>query len=414
MEFMKQIYLLLICQGFYLGSVCQRWTFPSRIVALIGSCVEIPCTYHPAGISGSSSTVWYSYRYHNTDLEILNTEGSLSVIEDYKDRTSLVPGNNSCSLRIDPVRRGDFGKYYPGIAEDKDINSLGKLNKTVHLYVTDVVNLHLHVSYLMADGEATTIRCSVDHTCGSRPLSLRWNKPGQVKRKSVEISEGSWREESELTYIPSYVDDGSPIECSATYLNNVFTKTSRTLNIIYAPQNVTVTFIEVVEAIEGIDMTLQCNSFSKFAILGYEWYKGKTRLPVTGREIKVRNVKDDMEPYSCAAINRVGRGESAPTQIPLLYATIGVHSTMKNDQEFTVLTCHFLRSQPDVTHYTWMKDGSILQNETEKTLTLEDNEKSYGQYSCIVHNSVGNSSDYNYPNYHRVFIALSKDQDGKP
>ncbi|XP_073513698.1 B-cell receptor CD22-like [Phyllobates terribilis] len=391
MDPMKQIYLLLICQGFYLGSVCQRWTFPERITALIGSCLEIPCTYHPAGRSGASSPVWYlydSWRYP----EILNTKDSSSVKEEYKDRTSMVPGNDSCTLRIDPVKRE--GKYYPGITEDKKINSFKLHSKTINVDLTDRANIQLHKLTLMTEGEATIIQCTVVHTCRSSPPFLKWNKPGQAQNQSVEISEGSWREESNLTYIPSYVDDGTPVRCTATYLNRLRTERSGMLTINYAPKNVTVIVILNDELIEGSDVTLQCRSYSKLDVNEYDWYKGKnkTKLPDREWEITVRNVTRDMEPYSCAAINDVGRGESAPTEIPVLYPATEVHIIIKNEGEFTELICDFQSSRPVVTHYTWMKEGSILQRETGKTLTLYNKEESPGQYSCIAHNSAGNSS----------------------
>ncbi|XP_075135283.1 myelin-associated glycoprotein-like [Leptodactylus fuscus] len=237
MESMKQIYLLLLCQGFYLGSVGQQWTFPSMVNALIGSCVEIPCKIHPKETSRKFSTVWYIHN-KKSNPEVLNTKNSSSVIEDYKARTSRVPGENSCTLRIDPVRRGDENKYYPGIAEDKDITAYKTHSRVTYLYVTDNVNIQLHWFDSFTEGEAATIRCSVDHTCRSSPPSLQWNKPGQVKKKSVENYEGSWREESELTYIPSYVDDGSSVQCTATYPNGQRTERSRTLDINYGGSSI--------------------------------------------------------------------------------------------------------------------------------------------------------------------------------
>ncbi|XP_077113472.1 B-cell receptor CD22-like isoform X2 [Ranitomeya variabilis] len=320
MDPMKQIYLLLIYQGFYLGSVCQRWTFPEIITALIGSCVEIPCTYHPAGRSGSSSAVWY-LSIPGSRTEILNTKNSSSSIGiSYKGRTSLVPGDNSCTLRIDPVRREDGDKYYyPGIAEDITINAADKQSiRYVYLSVTDEADVRLDLSNRLTEGEPTTILCSVDHTCRSSPPSLQWNKPGQIQNQS-EISDGSWSEQSSLTYIASYVDDGTPVRCTATYHNGQSFHESGTLNI--------------------------------------------------------------------------------------KYAAIGVQITVKNEGEFTKLTCDFRGSRPDVTHYTWKKDGSILHNETGKILTIYNNVDSYGQYSCIAHNSVGDSSSSEI--YHEDKILYS-------
>ncbi|KAG8582493.1 hypothetical protein GDO81_008074 [Engystomops pustulosus] len=241
MEALQQLYLLLICQGFYLGSVCQGWTFPSSITALLGSCVEIPCTYHPARTSDTSGTVWYLQIYAAYDPVVLNTKYSSLVGDEYRDRTSLVPGDKSCTLRIDPVRRGDDGGlYYPAITEDTSINAYQEQSKTVKLQVTDEVNIQLSVSDIMTEGEATTVECAVDHTCGSSPPDLQWNKPGHVIKKSVDLKDGMWREESALTYIPSYEDDGSLIQCTTTHPNGRRNERWHTLNIEYAPKNVTV------------------------------------------------------------------------------------------------------------------------------------------------------------------------------
>ncbi|XP_075697012.1 B-cell receptor CD22-like [Rhinoderma darwinii] len=378
----KQMFLLIICQGFYLGSVCQVWTFPSTITALIGSCVEIPCTYNiRSRFSRTSSTVWYLYNIL-TYPEILNIKDSSSVKEEYKDRTSLVPGMKSCTLRIDPVRREDTDTYYPGITEKRDINAYKKHYKTVRLDVTDSPgNIYLYTSEPIIEGEASVMRCAAEHTCRSRPPSLQWNKPGHIKKKSVQIYAGSWREESELTYIPSYVDDGTPVQCTATYPNGQRTGRSEILNIHYSPRNVTVSIIGKNEIIEGREVTLQCSGFSNPDVYEYEWYKGKekTKLPDTGREITVQNVTRDTDPYSCAAINTVD-------------AATGVHITVKNDSDVTELICDFLSSRPDVSHYTWMKDGSVLPQETGKTLTVYNNKENYGQYSCSAHNRAGDSS----------------------
>ncbi|XP_069802873.1 myelin-associated glycoprotein-like [Dendropsophus ebraccatus] len=313
MEAVKQVYLLLICQGFYLGSVCQQRMFPYTITALLGSCVEIPCTYDPVWASERSGIIWYVYGGSGYP-EILNTKDSSSVLEEYRGRTSLVPGENSCTLRIDPVRRKDGGRYYyPGTIEDKIQKEAG-----VFLNVTDKANIELYGSGLMTEGEATTMRCIVENICGSTPPSLQWNRYGYVQQKSV-IMRGSWRIESILKYIPLYKDDGGSIECIATYHNLLTFWTSGLMNVKYAPKNVTVTVIDA--GMEGGDVRLQCNSFSNPYVHEYEWYKGKekSRLPETGREITVRKVTRDMEPYSCTARNIMGRGESALTQLPASY-----------------------------------------------------------------------------------------------
>ncbi|XP_066462514.1 B-cell receptor CD22-like [Eleutherodactylus coqui] len=297
----KQIYLLLICQGFYLGSVCLQRMIPENLTALIGSCVEIPCTYDlPEGVH-ASSFVWCLDDFFS---QILNNKNDIFVMQNYKDRTSLVPGNNSCTLRIDPVREDDGNKYYIGIAKDGIISESDKPDSMTQLKVTDEINYQLSVPELMTEGKATTLTCAVKHSCGSSPPSLQWNKPGTVIKKSVDLTRGYWMEESQLLYIPSHVDNGKSVVCTATY----------------------------------------------------------------------------RKPYTASRI------------LNIAYATTEVHITVKYESEFTELTCVFLSNHSNVTHYTWMKNGSIVHNEKKKTLIIYNNEERYGQYSCIAHNSAGNSS----------------------
>ncbi|XP_063797741.1 B-cell receptor CD22-like [Pseudophryne corroboree] len=360
------------------------------MVAPIGSCVEIPCTYFPIRESEKSSIVWYLHDrlYY---IEIFNSRTSSSVRNDYRRRTSLVPGG-SCTLRIDPVRREDEGHYYPGVAGSNSKNAYSMYNRTIYLAVTDSpAKPVLRGSGDMTEGIATIIRCYADHTCASNPPSLEWNKPGPTNRQSVTLSGGNWREVSELTYIPTYVDDGAIVQCTATYPNGLRIQNEAVLIIKFPPKGVTVTSVLT----PGGDAHLSCGSRnSKPAVSKYEWYRGKNKAKLQVRQqiLIVKNVTWDMEPYSCTAINDVGSGESALTEIPVQYAPIKVHIIQSEPKDgVTELKCDFLSSRPNVTHYSWMKNNSLLPNETGQILLVIKTEKNNGIYSCIAHNRAGSS-----------------------
>ncbi|KAG8542231.1 hypothetical protein GDO81_027192 [Engystomops pustulosus] len=252
--------------------------------------------------------------------------------------------------------------------------------------------MKLLVSDIMTEGEATTIRCTAYHTCGSSHPDLQWSKPGHVINKSLDLKYGLWREESTLTYIPSYEDDGSAIECKVQHHNNVFDVTSRILNMTYAPKNVIITVIGMDEVMEGNDVTLQCKSVSKPDVSEYEWYKGETRLPDRGREMTVRSVTRDMEPYSCAARNTVGRGESAPIHIHVIYlpknvaiTVIGMDEVMEGSD--VTLQCNSV-SRPDVSEYEWYK-GETRLPDRGREMTVRNVTRDMEPYSCAARNTVG-------------------------
>ncbi|XP_040182914.1 B-cell receptor CD22-like [Rana temporaria] len=388
MSITKKILLLTLFQGL----VCQRWEFPSRIDGLVGSCVEIPCTFHPEN-PGTSSTVWYLYRRRGYP-QIFNSQENSSVSMDYRGRTSLVPGNNSCSLMIDPVRREDDKYYYPGIAEDVYMNAYSRSSTYLQLHVTDNPTMpKMTGNKEMVEGRPENVSCSVQHTCGSNPPSLRFNKAGQSKRRCEDLSGGKWREILTITYIPSYEDDNTGIQCTATYHNGRTTQMAAPLSIRYAPKEVTVSYPENETFMEGSDVTLTCSSNSNPPAHTYEWRLGdsKTKLRLEER-IRVQNVSKDTEPYSCAAINDIGRGESPPTQIPVQYPATGVQVTVFPTEGATELNCSFLSSHPNVTHYTWIKDGNSLINKTKQILVLDSDGENSGSYSCIAHNTAGSST----------------------
>ncbi|KAM4652324.1 B-cell receptor CD22-like isoform 2-T2 [Discoglossus pictus] len=146
---------------------------------------------------------------------------------------------------------------------------------------------------------------------------------------------------------------------------------------------------------EGDDVYLYCNSKSSPEETLYEWFVGKERIKMAHQtwSIVVRNVSWDSEPYSCSAVNKLGRGESAVTEILVQYAAKKVQiirSDTKNGNVF--LKCYFLSSRPNVTHYTWYLNNTELKDQKQQTIILKKNETNPGIYHCAVHNIVGTTS----------------------
>ncbi|KAM5132674.1 B-cell receptor CD22-like [Mantella aurantiaca] len=178
---------------------------------------------------------------------------------------------------------------------------------------------------------------------------------------------------------------------------NAWTQSRRSvqLHTTDAPKNVTVSLSENKSFPEGNNVILTCSSRSNPPPLRYEWFYGKSKMKLEhqSQKITVQNVSKDTGSYSCAARNDVGRGESPPEEIPVLYAPTGVQVIVLHSTEgATELKCSFARSNPDVTRYTWMKEGNRIMNTTGPILVLDGKEDEFGSYACIAHNAAGSSA----------------------
>ncbi|XP_031762322.1 B-cell receptor CD22 isoform X1 [Xenopus tropicalis] len=386
------VWILLILLPEALG---QQWSFsfPQSIQALKGSCVEIPCSYTRPRTLRPPKVTWY-LEGRKDYYTVFDSHDRGEALDTYRSRTKLVLNTiNSCTLHISNVRSDDEGSYIPEV-DNRDAYDLN--GATVRITVIDTPStINLQGPAVMMEGIPVAIRCSVEHTCGSDPPTLRWNKRQYLPRTEQQhVSEGRWEAISEITYSPTYEDDETEIQCSATYPNGQTSHKAAPLNIIYPPKNITV-LIRQKEIQEEDDVTLSCFSKSKLEINGYQWFKGveKIRLSDIDQEITVRNVSWLTEPYSCSALNSQGMGESALTLIPVQYAPKEV-LIVKYEREDggVVLKCNFSSSRPNVTQFTWLRNDVPIINQTAANITLENVKENAGEYRCIAHNKVGNSS----------------------
>ncbi|XP_053308327.1 sialic acid-binding Ig-like lectin 13 isoform X2 [Spea bombifrons] len=300
-------------------SSCNDWSFsfPKSINVSRGSCVEIPCSFtHPKGYK-DFNLIWYE---ENGNSPIYNKLNPSDVAAGYSGRTYLVGnGTNSCSLRMNDVK--ESGRYYPGVNED--INSY-VLNdgRSIHVIVTASFPRPRIMSetYNMFEGETVSLLCSVEHTCGSDPPTLTWNKPGQLKDlRQEDLTTGSWRVISEITYYPTYEDNNTDLQCTATYPNGTNMTEVAPLNINYPPKNTSLKIKgDVAEIKEGDNVTLICSSLANPAPSSYMWYNEDVFV---GNDVQLtlRNVSWEKNTYYCSATNGLGSGDSPKVELPVHY-----------------------------------------------------------------------------------------------
>ncbi|PIO15367.1 hypothetical protein AB205_0172660, partial [Aquarana catesbeiana] len=290
---------------------CKDWefTFPHIIVALKGSCVDIPCTFTHPQDAKDFNFFWYS---ESDQVKIFNNKTPSDVVDEYKGRTFLT-GNtgNDCSIKIINVEKTE--RCYPGINED--INSYTLNRRDVSVYMTDRPPEPLiSGTENMEDKKTVIISCAVNHTCPSHPPTLTWNITGHPIMENHEDLQflGGWRMESRMTYTASYTDDKTVLQCAATFRNNTTSVKLITLNIKYRPRSVTISVDDNKNTQEGDDVLLICSSQANPPVNNYTWYRigeGGKLLHGHGDKISVKNTTT--EKYICSATNDMGTEESS-------------------------------------------------------------------------------------------------------
>ncbi|XP_063292198.1 B-cell receptor CD22-like [Pelobates fuscus] len=303
-----KIFILIILQ--VLDSSGQQWSFsfPSRMVALIGSCVEIPCRFAKPSNYASYNIVWYRYERSN-DTVIFKSNGISETIASYRGRTSLVrKDKNKCSLRINNVTLEDSAQFYPGI--DAKMNAYKLQNKVIELQTTAVPNeLDILEPGDMTEGKPVNITCLVEHTCISDPPRLWWNKPGLYNNTyHTELKDGVWKTKIVQMYIPSYQDHGTFLQCTVAHPNGQIMEKTVLLQIEYAAKGVTIipgkNKFSKGDTMELICDFLACNPEPSH----YTWYLNSSLLMYKTEKILImHDITSELSGnYTCAVHNEIG------------------------------------------------------------------------------------------------------------
>lgn len=231
----KNICIIFLLQAIY--PVQQKeFNFPSEIQALIGSCVEIPCTVRTSATEPKNDkVVWHVVKLIPGSRIIYSSDPS-EISTEYKNRAALIGSpEDSCTLRIHEVTKKDAKMYYPG-----DRKFLFGINfwENVQLRVT-VTSIDvppqpvLSVPGEIIVGTPTSVNCSVEHTCATSPPFLNWNISGlPLSEYNKNLGNGKYLKTSELTYLASGDHEGSGIFCTATFPNGQTSRTAAKLKII--------------------------------------------------------------------------------------------------------------------------------------------------------------------------------------
>ncbi|XP_026893991.2 sialic acid-binding Ig-like lectin 11 isoform X1 [Acinonyx jubatus] len=209
-----------------------------------GLCVHVPCTISYPGVRRSPSAPvygsWFRKTY-NSRGDVLMATNNPAKGAKRKNRFSFHlardPGDRDCSLNITDAQKGDSGKYYFQL----DTGSMR------HSYQSDLLTVtvkaltqtpDIRIEEPLESGSPSHLTCSVPGVCdGVTPLTLSWT--GAALRPPGPDLEAY--NSSEILLTPRPQDHGTNLTCHVTFPRaGVSTQSTITLNVSYAPQNLTI------------------------------------------------------------------------------------------------------------------------------------------------------------------------------
>ncbi|KAK6326601.1 hypothetical protein J4Q44_G00022460 [Coregonus suidteri] len=393
-----------------MGVDASSWTaeVPSSVSGLQGSCIVIPCSFNypePKITPSELTGIWFKGAY-----KVIYHPDSSSVIKDYKGRTGLVGDlrQKNCSLRIDPLRHSDKGPFTFRI-EIKDHSKASYKDDTVSIAVSSSPDPpSLSVREEVKVGEEVSASCSVSHSCPSDPPLLTWSHSGTPSIQSQQQTNGQWEVTSSLTIRSTIADNNQPLVCTAAYRGGKTVRSSKTLNVKYAPVDVKVEGVSSVK--EGDSVELRCSSDSNPAVHSYRWHNSRGPLPTMGPTITLENVTRLTEALYCTAINTEGQGQSSSLKLSVEYPpVIKVGSACTSDSSMITCLC-IVDSEPPGTVEWSLPAGPLPSTRVEMhgSVTMVTLQRALGfseTVHCNASNTQGNATlSFTVPTNDKMFM----------
>ncbi|KAL7840078.1 hypothetical protein AOLI_G00254010 [Acnodon oligacanthus] len=324
---------------------------PESVKAVEGSCVKISCQ-----TSSHREVKWYKYK--GVGYPVVYSRNTADITAEFRGRTSA-PGSASqgdCSLQIDNVRQEENGiSLYPWIYPETSSNQY----KYIQINVVKP-EIHISVASPQTDGNLFSATCTVRHSCPSSPPPVQWMGLSYASNGlvSTTLSGGLWTSVTQAQFRANRLDHSRTLICKSTFNGKSIYSPAVTLNIIFAPTDVTVDGADK-GVVEGAEISLTCTSKSNPEPTDYEWLvtqKGSTTTRGAPKTFPLGSVKRDTA-VSCTARNSAGRGQSAPVLLNVHFPpTILMNSSCFVSAGGVQCVCQ-AEAEPKANIF-WMVDGS--------------------------------------------------------
>ncbi|KAJ8287464.1 hypothetical protein COCON_G00001230 [Conger conger] len=250
----------------------------------------------------------------------------------------------------------------------------------------------------IVEGSSVTLTCSSD----ANPPVQRYTWFKKTGSVSLEILQTSLSQKYTIEKIESSGD--GEYYCVARNSIGRGRSPDIHLNVLYPPQNTSVSVSPSGEIVEGSSVTLTCIHPANPPVQRYTWFKntGSVSLeilqPRWSQKYTIEKIKSSGDgEYYCVARNSIGRGRSPDIHLNVLYPPQGVSVSVSpsgviEEGSSVTLTCSS-DANPPVQRYSWFQENRAVASETggpEASYTIKHiTQQDAGEYYCEAGNGLG-------------------------
>ncbi|XP_041725894.1 B-cell receptor CD22-like [Coregonus clupeaformis] len=341
--------------------------------ALRGSSVVFGCSYVYPSDQTITNTFW-KFKSQNEDKNFFEAQQYGGRVEYLGNR------EHNCTLRINNLISSDANSY---LFRFKTVNNGGKPDawnsKTwVTLTLTGLTAVVKPAT--VREGEKVTLMCATTCTLSDH-TTIVWFRDGH----SVPNTE----------FLAS-IEDSGRYQCTVQGQDNL-TSTPVSLDVQYAPKNVTLSVSPSGDVVKGISVTLTCSCSANPTVLSYILYK-ESGQPLTtltpAQSHTIHNIHPgDSGGYYCDARNSINTVRSNVTTLNVQYPPEDISVTVSPsgpvvEGSFVNLTCSS-HANPAVSYSWYRVNGSTPVQSGTQLLFEAVSPANSGRYYCEAWNKHG-------------------------
>ncbi|KAK9953460.1 hypothetical protein ABG768_017449 [Culter alburnus] len=248
---------------------------PSRITALSGSCVQIPCRFNVSENSLTNTEnifgFWMKKNQSFLSRESIVFNGSTNIIKGFS-RIEIL-GNLSqreCTTVFYDVMNNHSDNYYFRVETKPSVWKYTYTENPINISVSDSPQpptLKPTDRKEVMEKITVNLSCSAEAPCPKQPPTISWSNIPQSANITTQLQEKPDKTQSvfsHMTFKASYMDHRRNISCTATYPRNTSNdstvETTVMLRVLFPPKETHITIDPSASVSVGTNVTLTCKS----------------------------------------------------------------------------------------------------------------------------------------------------------